>query len=137
MAAMVTETGLRAFVDAYREQPWQPGRVDCCLFLAAWAIWLGYPDPAEHLRGTYDSDEGFRAIVERAGGVVAVVSPCAIRIGGKRIQRPSCGDIGVIGNTKDLRCQFGAIFDGDRWLIRTPDGIRSVAAQPLAAWSII
>lgn len=136
MAAVVTEAGLRAFVEAYREQPWQPGKIDCCLFLAAWAIWLGHPDPAEHLRGTYDSDEGFRTIVERAGGVVCVVARCVAKIGGKRVQRASCGDIGVIGNTKDLRCQFGAIFDGNRWLIRTPEGVRSFTASPLASWTI-
>lgn len=130
------ERTLSDFLRAYGEKRWAPGTVDCCLMLASWAIWLGHPDPAAHLRGTYDSDEGFAMIVERAGGVVPLVSTCAAGIGGKHIQRPSCGDIGVYGNTKDIRCQFGAIFDGERWVIRTPSGLRTMPGRALAAWAI-
>lgn len=131
------EIALADFLRAYGEKPWQPGKVDCCLFLAAWAIWLGHRDPAAHLRGTYDTEEGFRALIRDAGGVSPIVSHCALSIGAKRVQRPSCGDIGIVGNTKDIRCQFGAIFDGARWVIRTPSGHRRIFAGPLAAWSII
>ena len=131
------ENTLADFLRAYGEKPWAPGRVDCCLFLAAWAIWLGHRDPAEHLRGVYDGEDGFRAIVNAAGSVVAVVDRCASVIGARRIQQPTCGDIGVIGNTKDVHCQFGAIFDNARWQIRAPAGYRSIIARPLAAWSIL
>ena len=133
----MTENVLADYLLAYGKKQWQPGRVDCCLFLAAWAIWLGHRDPADHLRGAYDSEDGFRVIVAASGGVVGVVDRCASAIGARRIPQASCGDIGVIGNTKDIRCQFGAIFDGARWRIRTPAGYRSIVARPLAAWSIL
>lgn len=130
------ETTLADFFRAYGEKPWAPGDVDCCLMLASWAIWLGHPDPARHLRGTYDSDKGFREIIERAGGVVGVVSPCAARIGANRVQHPSCGDIGVIGSGCRIDRQFGAIFDGHRWQVRFIDRIGPMMARPLVIWRI-
>lgn len=131
------EQTLREFLRAYGEKPWQPGvDVDCCLFLASWAMWLGHSDPAAHLRRTYDSDDGFRLIVDQAGGVVPLVADCAGRIGGRRETRPSCGAIGVIGSPNNIHRQFGAIHDGERWLVRFKDSIGPMVAMPLAIWKI-
>ena len=131
------ERELEQFLAAYREKPWSPGvEVDCCLALAEWAIWLGYPDPAQHLRGAYDSEEGFRAIVERAGNVPAVVAPCVERIHGKPLQRPRCGAIGVIGSAVNIHRQFGAIHDGERWNVRFKNGVGFMTAASLAIWMI-
>jgi len=131
------EPTLREFLRAYGEKPWRPGvDVDCCLFLASWALWLGHPDPAPHLRGTYDSDEGFRMIVSQAGGVVPLVSNCAALIGGRRVQRPTCGAIGVIGSPSNIHRQFGAIHNGERWLVRFRNSVGSMVATPLAIWKI-
>jgi len=127
---------LQAFLDAYRHKPWAPGHVDCCMFLASWAIWLGHRDPAQHLRGTYNTDEGFRRHIDAAGSVGSLVSCCAKKIGGKRVQRPSCGDIGVIGSTRNIYHQFGAIFDGERWLVRFINGVGPMTARPLEIWAI-
>lgn len=127
---------LSAFFLAHAEKPWQPGKVDCCMFLAAWAIWLGHPDPAQHLRGAYDSEEGFRAIIERTGSVTELVGSCASLIRGKRLQRPVCGAIGVIGSAINIHRQFGAIHDGERWQVRYKNGLGPMMAQPLGIWSI-
>ncbi len=130
------ERTLEEFLAAYREKPWRPGQVDCCLFLAAWAIWLGHRDPAEHLRETYDSEEGFNAIIERAGSVPSLVGSCVTAIGGKRIQRPLPGAIGVIGSVSNIHRQFGAIHDGERWNVRFKNGVGFMTAAPLAIWVI-
>jgi hypothetical protein len=130
------ERTLAEFLRAYGEKRWQPGEVDCCMFLAAWAIWLGHSDPAAHLRGTYDSEEGFRAIVEREGSVPVLVGSCASLIRGRRQQRPVCGAIGVIGSAINVHRQFGAIHDGERWQVRFKNGVGPMAAQPLGIWSI-
>jgi len=127
---------LSEFLAPYSAKPWEPGKVDCCLFLASWAIWLGHRDPAEHLRGTYDSEEGFRRHIEAAGSVVSLVGVCADRICGKPVQKPACGDIGVIGSQKKIHRQFGAIFDGERWLVRFVNSVGPVAARPLAIWRL-
>lgn len=125
-----------SFASAYGEKPWRPGYVDCCLFLAAWAIWLGCPDPAQHLRGTYEDEAGFRAIIERAGSVTTVVARCAVSIHAKRLQRPLCGSIGVIGSQTNIHRQFGAIHDGEGWNVRFIHGIHRMIATPLAIWSV-
>lgn len=125
-----------SFSCAYAEKPWRPGQVDCCLFLAAWAIWLGYPDPAQHLRGTYDDEAGFRGIIDGAGSVTAVVERCAHSINARRLQRPLCGSIGVIGSSSNIHRQFGAIHDGEGWNVRFINGVHRMIATPLAIWSI-
>ena len=130
------EQTLAQFLAAYCEKPWRPGQVDCCLFLAAWAVWLGHSDPAQHLRGAYDSEDGFRALIVSAGSVPALVGSCVAVIGGARVLRPLCGSVGVIGSPSNIHRQFGAIHDGDGWLVRTQGGIGRLTAKTLAAWEI-
>ncbi|WP_156392489.1 DUF6950 family protein [Rhizobium sp. Root482] len=125
-----------SFSRAYGELPWEPGKVDCCLCLSAWAMWLGYSDPARHLRGTYDDEAGFRRIIEQAGSVTALVERCADSISAKRTQRPFCGSIGVIGSPTNIHRQFGAIHDGEGWNVRFIHGVHRMIATPLAIWSI-
>ncbi|WP_181529486.1 DUF6950 family protein [Ensifer adhaerens] len=126
---------LTAFLADNNARPWRPGHVDCCMVLADWAVWLGHPDPAPHLRGTYDSDAGFREIIAAHGGVVPLIASC-IPASGKRIQHPSVGDIGVIGSPTNIKRQFGAIHDGSGWLVRMHSSFGRMTAQMLAAWTI-
>ncbi|NKK31560.1 hypothetical protein E0H42_36315 [Rhizobium leguminosarum bv. viciae] len=106
------------------------------MFLAEWGICLGHSDPASHLRGTYYDDAGFLAIIAAHQGVVPLVEHCVARINGKRVPGPSCGAIGVIGSQSNIHRQWGAIFDGGRWLVRSRSGISPLAAKPLAIWEI-
>ncbi|MBD9635973.1 hypothetical protein IB277_06650 [Ensifer sp. ENS07] len=133
---MSMERTLAEFLRAYGEKPWRPGQVDCCMFLAAWAIWLGHTDPAAHLRGSYDCEEGFRSIVDKSGSMTVLVGSCASLIRGRRLQRPVCGAIGVIGSAINVHRQFGAIHDGERWQVLLKQGIGPMTAQSLAIWSI-
>lgn len=130
------ENKLAAFRAAYTLLPWEPGKVDCCLCLASWAMWIGRADPAPHLRGVYNTEEGFRAIISAAGGVVPVVAKCVAVIGGKPLQRPLCGSVGVIGSRSNINRQFGAIYDGEQWLVRFTNTFAPMVARPLAIWSI-
>ncbi|MGO6999020.1 DUF6950 family protein [Rhizobium leguminosarum] len=129
------EVILADFVAAQNCRRWQPGVVDCSLALADWAIWLGRPDPAPHLRGRYDSEEGFRRIIETEGGLLPVIENCVARIGGRRGEL-TAGAIGVIGAKANISRQWGAIFDGRRWLVRFVDGFGSMTASALAVWEI-
>ncbi len=134
MAQLVT---LRAFLDAYESEPWTPGgKVDCCLVLAEWAIWLGYPDPIPEYRGTYSQGQGQIDMLERHGGALPLVQSVALSIGASPVERPSCGCIGVVGSLKNITRQFGVIHDGDGWLTRTPSGFDRITATTLAAWKI-
>lgn len=130
------EQTLAGFLHAYDQKAWRPGYVDCCLALASWAIWLGYPDPAEHLRGRYDSEVGFRAIIAQSGGVPALVASCGRKINARPIVAPSIGCIGVIGSPLNITRQYGAIYDGTRWQVRFIEKTSPLVGKPLAMWEI-
>lgn len=128
---------LDAFLAHRNTLPWSPGHeVDCCLELAAWAMWLGHPDPASHLRGTYEQGQGQLDVLERGGGAIALVAACASAIGGMPIVAPARGDIGVVGSPTNITRQFGVIHDGRGWLTRTRAGFCRVSARTLSAWKI-
>lgn len=127
---------LNDFIDAHMARPWAPGSVDCLLVLADWAMVRGYPDAAAHLRGTYHNEDGFRAIVERAGGAVPLVQDCSDRIGLTRADAPEYGFIAVVGSRRDIHRQWGGIWDGESWRVRFVNDFALVKAHPLAIWKL-
>lgn len=123
------------FLEANEGEPWTPGgKVDCCLALAEWVIWLGYPDPAAHLRGAYQPGQGQIDVLEGNGGAVGLVENCALRIGLTRVEIPQLGDVGAVGSARNITRQFGVIHDGAGWLTRTPSGWSRITARTLAVW---
>ena len=134
MAELVT---LRAFLDAYEREPWTPGgKVDCCLIVAEWVKWLGYPDPAEGLRGTYEAGQGQIDVLASNGGAVGIIERGALMVGARRVSVPQAGDFGVVGSAKNITRQFGVIHDGEGWLTRAPDGFKRITARTLAVWRL-
>lgn len=127
---------LKRFLVSHSDRPWAPGNVDCCLVLADWAMELGHVDPADHLRGAYRDEEGFFAIIEKSGGVVPLVGSCVEKLG-VPVDRPELGDIGVVGSPLNIRRQFGAIYDGSRWLVRNRNGFLPLTARLLASWRLV
>ncbi|WP_411033354.1 DUF6950 family protein [Shinella sp. BYT-45] len=126
---------LPAFLAANAREPWTPGgKVDCCLALAEWMIWLGYPDPAAHLRGVYEPGQGQLDILSGNGGAVELIAECAARIGLPRVSEPRIGDVGALGSARNITRQFGALHDGNGWLTRTPSGWTRLSAPTLAVW---
>lgn len=111
------------------------GKVDCCLVLADWAVWLGHDDPAAELRDSYDSEEGCRTIVAAAGGLLPLVARCAARIGWPEADQQVAGSIGVIGSPAIMNRQWGAIWDGRHWLVRMAEGFVPFTAKPFVVWS--
>ncbi|MGV1900745.1 DUF6950 family protein [Agrobacterium sp. 22-3674b3] len=128
---------LATFLASNEREPWTPGgKVDCCLALAEWAIWLGYPDPAAHLRGAYRPGQGQIDILSARGGAIELVRACAETLRLSSTDTPQVGDIGVVGSAHNITRQFGVIHDGGGWLTRTPRGFARVAAKTLAAWRL-
>ncbi len=134
MAELVT---LRTFLDAYEHEPWTPGgKVDCCLIIAEWIRWLGYPDPAAHLRGAYEAGQGQTDILAAHGGAAALIASCVRPLGAEPVAEPRCGDFGAVGSLKNITRQFGVIHDGQGWITRAPDGFKRITAHTLAAWRL-
>ncbi|WP_161796833.1 DUF6950 family protein [Devosia soli] len=117
------------------------GQTDCALLLADWAIACGHSDPAPHLRGQYDTEDGCRAILAAAGGLPNVVQACAASIGLKPLHEPEFGAVAVIGSATNSARQWGAIWQGHKWLVRwlAKDGRPTwalFAAKPLSLWRV-
>ena len=130
---------LATFLQDYAARPWNPGEVDCCLYLADWAMACGHDDPAASLRGTYSGEAEMRAVVERAGGLVPLVLGCASSIGlVPVVNEPlAAGDFAVIGSAKRADRQWGAIYDGASFRVVTSDnGIARMAAKILMRWKM-
>lgn len=121
------------FFQSASVRPWQPGTVDCCIFLADWAVWRGLPDPAADLRGTYHDEAGFDRIIATAGGLVALVGARAALSGARALEAPRLGCIGVIGSRTAPGRQFGAIWAGG-WHIRTREGVVPLTAPAVSMW---
>ena len=136
MADLDRQRALSAFLASTARTPFAWGQDDCCLFLANWAIALGYPDPAAHLRGRYATEIGCARVLTREGGISAVVADCARRAGLVVTDAPRLGDVGVVeAPTANGVRAAGAICLGQRWATRG-DGIVVGARRVLQAWAL-
>lgn len=134
---MITPQSLADFIAFDSSRPWTPGgSVDCCLALAEWAIWLGYPDPVLKFRGTYQAGQGQLDMLARHGGALELVRRQAEAIGGRPLAVPKLGCIAVVGSLSKPTRQFGVIHDGEGWITRTPTGWHGIAARALGMWEI-
>jgi hypothetical protein len=127
---------LDTFLAGQAALPWSWGAVDCAMTVAEWAIANGHADPFAAYRGTYDSEEAYVALVVPRGGILPLVSDCLARCGLGRVEEPERGTIAVIGSAISPLRQWCAIHDGAWWKVRVADGFATMAARPLAMWSV-
>lgn len=126
---------LATFVEAHALLPWAWGRVDCTLTLADWVVANGRPDPAVKWRGAYD-EAGWREAIAARGGILPIVAGICDELGIRETAAQDRGDVGVIGSSFRFERQWGAIFDGRRWLVRGPQGFVAMTAKPLRVWQV-
>lgn len=116
------------------------GQTDCSLLLADWALDNGHVDPAAAWRGVYASEAQCRDLIAEKGDLVDVVRGCAQVAGLKRLAEPEFGAVAVIGSKSNPQRQWGAIWNGRRWLVKWGDerraGWEPMAALALGIWRI-
>lgn len=116
------------------------GQSDCSLVIADWVALNGHPDPGANWRGTYDSEESCRALLEARGGLLAHIGACAAEVGLTPLHEPELGCIAVIGSPHNEARQWAAIWQGFRWLVKWGDENRAgwmpFMAKPLAMWRV-
>lgn len=111
---------------------------DCITFPATWVHHLTGVDVVSEFRGTYHNKEEADAIIEKAGGIVALASRQLVQVSAKQVQSPAPGDVGVIvapAQTAE-EALIGAICFGPVWAFITPGRVVAKKAQCVAAWSI-
>jgi hypothetical protein len=137
-------TSLADYLASMQRRRWQPGLLDCGIFLADWAIACGRPDPIADIRGTYDSARGFLRILRREDGFAR---SCAMRlqwIGAVATSSPAAGDLAVVlapyaiegGRIK--RRPVGAICVSPTMrAVLTPDlGVVIAGLPVVSAWTL-
>ncbi len=88
---------LALFTKDRRKTPYAWGENDCVTF-AADAVWaITGVDPIEDIRGSWDSEEGARAVLEGLGGLIEAVDARFERVDPKFAQR---GDVCLIRDAK-------------------------------------
>lgn len=126
---------LRAFLLEYLDRPMAWGVDDCSLLLADWWRANHGADPAAHLRGTYSSESEKAAIVDAAGGLVALVAEIASAAGARSSAANEDGSFGVIALGD--RVLVSGIRSGRFWAVRSETGIAFTSrAKLLRGWSV-
>lgn len=124
---------LAAFLRRAASEPRVAGHWDCAMTVANWVEAETGRDPAPHLRGAY-TDAAWPRIVERAGGLVALVGGLAEAAGLAPTDAPEPGDIAVVDTPVG---PAGAIRTEVGWAMKLDRGI-TVSPRPtlLAAWKV-
>ncbi len=114
----------------------EPG-LDCCKFVAKWAILYGYVDPMVLVwREPYNSERSALRCIAKGGGLVALWSAGMAHVEiAEAIGEPEAGDIGVINRpTVCGRNEALGIYTGQRWATLGHAGVEVGPADIVKAW---
>ncbi len=112
--------------------------MDAALTPYDWVVHSGHADPA-YWRGSYNSEAGLNAILNRRGGMLPLMNDTCARANFSKQTVPVIGSLGVFGTIRDGHNQRALIFDGDVWLTRTHEGFAIAVSRtpPLCIWGFL
>lgn len=84
------------YLSSLRHRKWQPGILDCGVFMADWVKILCGIDPISDVRGTYSTKEEFEQIVASEGGFPRSCASRLRKAGFVRTRNLRPGDILVV-----------------------------------------
>lgn len=89
----MADVPLSDYLASFRNRKWQPGILDCGVFMADWVMKVCGRDPIADVRGMYSTERQFLRIVRSEGGFE---NACAVRlraVGFREANSPMPGDI--------------------------------------------
>lgn len=109
---------------------------DCTTWCASWVLDQIGTDPAASLRGTYSTELGAHRVIQRAGGLVALIDSKLLPLGFTRTDAPAVGDIGVVraAITNGRPADVAAINFSKTWAMLSPGRVVARRADLVAAW---
>jgi hypothetical protein len=110
---------------------------DCTTWCASWVRERLGVDPAAALRGTYSTEAGAHRVIQRAGGLVALIDAHLAPLGFTRTETPSVGDIGVVraaSFSDGATVEIAAINFSKTWAMLSPGRVVAKKADFVAAW---
>jgi hypothetical protein len=84
---------LAEYLASLRRRRWQPGLLDCGVFMADWIVMICGRDPIADVRGTYSTERQFLRILRREGGFETATAARLAAIGFGEVVAPVPGDI--------------------------------------------
>lgn len=96
MAACLKLDGLDGFLSRERGRSWSWADTNCALWVADWILDATGADPARAMRGHAADADGWKAVLERAGGFVPVIGHAMDCSGFERTQSPQRGDVAIV-----------------------------------------
>jgi hypothetical protein len=87
---------LSDYLAAIGRRRWQPGVLDCGVFMADWVRAITGLDPIADVRGSYSTEKQFMRIVRREGGFEAAVARRLAAVGFHATAVATAGDIAVV-----------------------------------------
>lgn len=93
---------LAHFIEARRNQPFEWGVNDCCLFASDWVRACTGTDPADGIRGTYASALSAARVISAHGGMIGLVQKLGEPLGMNPVHALSAsrGDLVIQDNGK-------------------------------------
>ncbi len=129
---------LIAHLSEYAERPFAWGHADCLAFVSDWVHAATGRDPLSDWRGLVPDEPAARAGLVQHGGFTLTFRTACRLSGLQPATAPELGDIGLVavetavGNR--LTC---AICLGDRWAVKTVDGIAAVPARAVNVFKVV
>jgi hypothetical protein len=87
---------LAEYLASMRARRWQPGLLDCGVFMADWVWRLTGIDPIADVRGSYSTEREFRRIVRHEGGLMVSCGRRLASVGFTETDKPGAGDIAIV-----------------------------------------
>lgn len=87
---------LAEYLASITKRRWQPGILDCGVFMADWVERLKGVDPIADVRGTYSTETSFARIVRREGGLVRACSARLRAADMRETTKSKTGDIAIV-----------------------------------------
>lgn len=84
---------LADYLASLRNRKWQPGILDCGVFMADWVRQVCGRDPIADVRGTYTTEKQFLRIVRGEGGFEGACANRLAAVGYRETNSPMAGDI--------------------------------------------
>jgi Domain of unknown function (DUF6950) len=116
------------YLASLRLKRWQPGVLDCGVFMADWVREITGRDPIADVRGCYATERQFLRILRREGGFAASCVARLKAVGFRETATPGAGDLALvlapyaIRRGKTQRRPTGAIcVAADRFAVVTSD----------------
>lgn len=87
---------MNAYLGSLANRRWEPGVMDCGVFMADWVRIASGIDPIADVRGSYSSVEEFDRILDREGGFVKSCSLRMRRSGWVRTMTSEVGYVAIV-----------------------------------------